>query len=88
MVKIKCFVCGEAITIPKYIDVNKYDGAIRCKKCNSLFYIKLVKGLLQKSRLSTDNPSQVNSWADLAKKAQEDSTTQGNIESSKKDNCR
>jgi len=51
MVEIECLLCEKPIKLPKYIDTENYDGEVVCQECESLLYIKLVKGKLQKRRV-------------------------------------
>ena len=51
MVEIECLACGKNIKTPKYIDIEKYEGQLACKECNSLLYVKLIKGQVQKYKI-------------------------------------
>lgn len=51
MLKIECLVCDKALVLPKFVNINKYDGQIKCKKCKSLLYVKFLKGELQKYKI-------------------------------------
>jgi len=51
MVEIECLACTKTIKIPKFIDIDKYEGQLACKECNSLLYVKLVQGKVQKYRV-------------------------------------
>lgn len=51
MVEISCLACSKIIKMPQYIDTEKYDGQVVCEECNSLLYIKLVKGKVEKYKL-------------------------------------
>jgi hypothetical protein len=55
MEEIDCLACGEILVLPKYINVDKYDGQLTCQGCNSLLYIKLVKGSVQKYKIVENN---------------------------------
>jgi len=50
-VEIECLVCGKTIKIPPFIDNEKYDGQVTCQECNSLLYVKLVQGKVQKYKV-------------------------------------
>jgi len=47
MIEIGCLACSKIIKMPQYIDTEKYDGQVVCEECNSLLYIKLVKGKVE-----------------------------------------
>jgi DNA-directed RNA polymerase subunit RPC12/RpoP len=51
MVELGCLACSKIIKVPQYIDTEKYDGQVVCEECNSLLYIKLVKGKVEKYKL-------------------------------------
>ncbi len=51
MVEIGCLACSKIIKLPQYIDTEKYDGQVVCEECNSLLYIKLVKGKVEKFKI-------------------------------------
>jgi len=51
MIEIGCLACSKIIKMPQYIDTEKYDGQVVCEECNSLLYIKLVKGKVEKYKL-------------------------------------
>jgi hypothetical protein len=51
MDEILCLACNKTLEIPQYIDTDNYDGQIKCKKCKTLLYVKLTKGIVQKYRI-------------------------------------
>lgn len=42
MPKIECLFCYEPIDIPKYIDLEEYEGEIVCKNCHTRASIKFA----------------------------------------------
>jgi hypothetical protein len=54
MLKISCLSCNSIITIPEFIDTEKYEGQLACKKRNSLLYVKIIAGKIQKYKIVED----------------------------------
>ena len=51
MENIECLVCGKSLTLPKYIDTERYDGQVVCQECDSLLYIALADSKVRKYRI-------------------------------------
>ena len=80
MVEIECLACGEAIKSKQLndtdnYDTENYDGQVVCKKCNSLLYVKLVKGKVQKYKI-VENKSEDFDYTKLAIRIQEERNQQ------------
>jgi DNA-directed RNA polymerase subunit RPC12/RpoP len=63
MVEIECLACGKTISMPPFIDTEKYEGQIVCQECKSILHVKLVKGKVQKYKIVEDK-SKFN-WTDF-----------------------
>ena len=75
MVEIECLACRKAFK-PQQLndevnyDTDSYDGQIVCQECESLLYVKLVKGKVQKYKIIEDK-SKFN-WTDFVLRMQEE----------------
>lgn len=73
MVKIECLLCGGVVKIPTLSNTEQYDGHGICQKCESLLYVKLLKGKVLKYRVVENKSKQAKSlsYSDLAKSAED-----------------
>ena len=73
MVEIECLACRKTFR-PKQLsdtvnyDTDNYDGQIVCEECESLLYVKLVKGKVQKYKIIKDKSAF--SWTDFVLRMQ------------------
>ena len=42
MLEIQCLHCFNTLDIPEWVNTDKYDGEISCKKCGARLAIKFV----------------------------------------------
>ncbi|MDP2731227.1 MAG: hypothetical protein Q8O55_12215 [Dehalococcoidales bacterium] len=51
MFEIECLACDQTLELPKYINMDNYDGQLVCSKCKALLHLKFVKDELRKYKL-------------------------------------
>ena len=59
--EILCLNCKGKLDIPRYVNVDNYDGEILCLKCDARLYIKF-KGSIQPVKYKLIEKPHIESW--------------------------
>ena len=51
MGEIECHLCGDIFSPSTCVDMNNYDGEVKCPKCGAILHVKLTNGKLQKRKV-------------------------------------
>lgn len=80
MAEIECLACGKVVkprqlTDTDNYDTDNYDGQVVCQECNSLLYVKMVKGKIQKYKI-VDNKLKDFNYTELIMRLQKERNQQ------------
>ena len=48
---LECLICGKTFQIPKFVNIENYNGQVVCQNCGSLLHIRLIQSKVRQYKV-------------------------------------